>query len=394
MISNRIGICIFLATVMISACAGRHYTYSDVETKSLLARADTQTSGPVTVRAAVPGATETNAIFGVPLYDQDVQPVWIEIRNSGSQRLRYAPTGTDRYYFSPLEVAWKHRGPFSDEGRAQMEKRFDSLAMPRIIEPGQTESGFVFTNYRQGVKAFNIDLFGSGASYDFTFLAGVPGFTADYANIDFKNIYEAQGFASLDQAELRGTVAELPCCTVDADGNPGEFPINVVLIGKGLDLLKSLLRGNWLETSQQDAARAEPAFLFGRGQDAIFRYRGTVNNGYYEIRIWLAPMQVDETPVWVAALRHVIENAWSITKPDPDVDLARDFMLQNMWYSQSLQRFGWVRGEEVVPVESFWRGLFENSYFTDGYRAVYWLSGDPVSFLESERLGWDEPLNE
>jgi hypothetical protein len=384
---------LFFATAL-AACGGRTYTHGEVTATSVISRAEAQSSGPVTVRSSVPGAAETADIFGLPLYEQGVQPIWIEVHNGGAHSLRYAPVGTDRNYFSPLEVAWKHRGPFNDESRMQMNKRFHDLAMPRQIEAGQTASGFVFSNYRQGVKAFNIDLFGNNTSYDFTFLVEVPGFTADYADIDFKRVYDGQELVNMGETQFRKEVTEFPCCTLDADGQPGEFPVNVVLIGEGIDLLKSLLRGNWSETSKHDAEQVTPAFLFSRKQDAIFQYHGTVNNGYYEIRLWLAPMQIDGNLVWMGALRHVIENAWSVTKLDPDIDLARNFMLQNMWYSQALLRFGWARGQKVLPDESFWRGGFENPYFTDGYRGVYWLSAEPVSYLESEQLGWDVLHNE
>ena len=391
---SRMAVLALFVSVALAGCGGRSYIHGDIEATGVIARAETQTSGGVTVRSAVPGADETAEIFGLPLYKQGIQPIWIEIRNDTEIRLRYAPVGTDRYYFSPLEVAWKNRGPYDDQSRIEMERKFDEVTMPRIIEAGETVSGFVFSNYRPGVKAFNVDLFGNSASYDFTFLLPVPGFTADYANIDFANVYQDPEFADFDEAGFRTAIIEFPCCTLGEDGQPGELPINVVLIGEGLDLLKSFLRGDWTESSSQESARVSPAILFGRKQDAIFTFDGSENNGYYEIRLWLAPMRVDGKNVWMGALRHVIDNAWSITRSDPDMDIARNFMLQNMWYAQSIRKFAWVRGQEVVPVESFWQGLFGAAYFTDGYRGVYWLSGEPVSYLEAERLDWDKLSDE
>ena len=161
---------------LLVGCGGRAYVYESVVSSNIPSRAEAQSDGPVRVSAAVPGREETTAIFGVALYDQGIQPVWLEIENNGPAQVRYAPVSTDRYYFSPFEVAYKNRRGFSDAGRLEMERRFDSLAMPRYIDPGESRSGFVFTHADSGAKGFNVDLFSSGASFHFTFLLRVPGF--------------------------------------------------------------------------------------------------------------------------------------------------------------------------------------------------------------------------
>ena len=48
-------------------------------TDTYLDRAQSQTKGPVRVTAAVPSAKETKQLFGAPLYQRNVQPVWLEI---------------------------------------------------------------------------------------------------------------------------------------------------------------------------------------------------------------------------------------------------------------------------------------------------------------------------
>lgn len=375
--------------LVLGGCGGKAYVYSPVESTAIVSRAQEKSDGLVTVRTAVPGSEETNAIFGAPLYDSNVQPVWLEVVNESSEPLRFAPVGTDKFYFSPLEVAWKHRKPFSKEARIEMERRFDDLAMPRYVLAGETASGFVFTNLRIGVKAFNVDLYGNNRPYDFTFLAVVPGFDPDYANIDFNSLYSANEYSDVSADDLLAAISDFGCCATDEQGKALDSPINVVLIGEGIDILKSLLRGNWRGLTSGEADSVRPSFLFGRKQDAIFRYETTINSGYYEIRLWLAPVRVDQKMVWAAEAKHIISNAWSVTRRDPDVDLARAFLIQNMWYSQSLEEYGWAPGMEVVPVESIWGDLFKTSYFTDGNRNVMWLSGDPVSLKDTR----SRPLN-
>ena len=157
----RRGICLLIVAscVAIAGCGGRAYVYQPLPEKDLRARAETMVDGSVRVTAAVPGREETAAIFGVDLYEQGIQPVWLEIGNSGDSQVRYAPVSTDRYYYSPLEVAYKNRGGISDQGRLDMERRFDDLAMPRYVDPGESRAGFVFTQWRAPGTRFTLTPF-------------------------------------------------------------------------------------------------------------------------------------------------------------------------------------------------------------------------------------------
>jgi hypothetical protein len=66
-------------------------------------------------------------------------------------------------------------------------------------------------------------------------------------------------------------------------------------------------------------------------------------------------------------------------------------MLQIQWYSQGLQKYAWQSTGHRVPMDEL-RAVFSGSYFfTDGYRAVMWLSGAPHSMLDSEYVDWDPP---
>lgn len=118
--------------------------------------------GKVQVRVAVPGREETEALFGLPLYDRNIQPVWIEVVNNGDSELRFAPVGTDPLYVPPFEVAYTHRSGFSSADRSEIEAHLHQHSMRRNIEARQTGSGFVFTQLRPGTKGVNIDLFRSG----------------------------------------------------------------------------------------------------------------------------------------------------------------------------------------------------------------------------------------
>ena len=354
------------------------------------ARAETQVDGPISVTAAVPGREETTAIFGIDLYSQGIQPVWLEVENSANEQIRYALVSTDRFYFSPLEVAYKNRSGFSDEAQVEMQRLLHSLAMPRYFDAGETRSGFVFTHVDSGAKGFNVDIFRSGESYHFTFLLRVPGFVPDYANIDFASIYSEDELTTYDEEGFYEAVRSLPCCSADADGNDTNGALNVVLVGEGRELLRALLRSRWLETAAAESNDKEADFMFGRQQDAIFRYESMADDSLYELRLWLAPMLFDAQRVWVGQVRHLFTSG-ALRRFDPDVDNARNFAMQNLVYGQALERLGWISGEAVSPVESFWANLVRPPFFTDGYRLVLWLSADPVSILDVVSNNWDDP---
>ena len=382
---------VIVCALLLASCGGRAYVYEESDLANLRARSQSQTEDTVQVSAAVPGREETAAIFGVQLYDKGVQPVWLEVHNNGPEQIRYAPVSTDRFYFSPLEVAWSNRRSFSHTGRAEMNRRFDELAMPRYVDPGETRSGFVLTHADHGAKGFNVELFGPDESYSFTFLLRVPGFVPDYANVDFDSIYAADQVAVHTGDDLRQAITDLPCCSTDESGAKTGDPINVVFIGDGEELMYAMLRGNWTETSAAEAARRNQQYLFGRQQDAIFRYRKTLDDSFYELRAWLAPFMAGDERVWVCQVNHVFRSALAVTRFDPDVDNARNFTLQNHLYAQSLEKFAWLSGREVIPVDSFWANLLRPAYFSDGYRVVLWSSAEPYSILDATLLDWDDP---
>lgn len=379
--------CVFL---FLSACGGRAYVHEALDLTDIRARAETLSDGPIRVSAAVPGREETRAIFGIDLYDQGVQPVWLKIENSGNAQARYAPVSTDRDYFSPLEVVYKNRGGFSGEASTEMGQRFDALAMPRYIDPGEARSGFVLTHADSGAKGFNVDLFSSGDSFQFTFLLRVPGFVPDYANVDFASIYREDQLNVYHDAALKEAVRNLPCCSSGQDSDDAPGAINIVLVGEGSELLRALLRSGWIETDASEATDNDPDLLFGRQQDAIFRYESRADDSFYELRLWLTPMLHATERVWAGQVMHFFKPVASLTRLDPDVDHARSFVLQNLAYGQALAQYGWIAGEEVVPVQSFWSSLVRPAFFTDGYRSVLWLSGEPISILEIGYLDWDE----
>jgi hypothetical protein len=86
-----------------------------------------------------------------------------------------------------------------------------------------------------------------------------------------------------------------------------------------------------------------------------------------------------------------LEQAVFGARIDPDVDEGRNYLLQNVWYAQSLEQVGWMAGSGSVSIESARYDFNSLEYFTDGYRIVIWLSGEPVSLLETRKAAIDDP---
>ncbi|HSM30612.1 MAG TPA: LssY C-terminal domain-containing protein [Woeseiaceae bacterium] len=375
----------------LAACGGKAYVYEPVDTDRFLPAAERQADGAIRVSAVVPGREETARIFGIDLYEQGIQPVWLQIENAGDALARYAPVSTDPEYFAPLEVAYMNRSGYSDEARDAMNERFRNLAMPRYIEAGETRSGFVYTHADPGAKGFNVDVFSAGESRYFTFLLRVPGFEPDYARLNLREMYAEDEVTALAEEALREAIRMLPCCAADRPGEDTGEPLNVVLIGEGEELLRALLRSGWRETSVEEAEGIAPQYLYGRKQDGIFRYAAIGGDSFYELRFWKAPFTFGNDDVYVGQARHFYRWIGTVTRLDADVDNARNFAAQKFLYGQTLEASAWLAGREVVPATSFWNALISTPYFTDGYRTVMWLSAEPVSMLDVDVRDWDKP---
>lgn len=385
--------------MVVTACATKSYHHESTNSFPIRERAVIQSEGDITVSVSVPGTDEAEAIFGIPVYKRGIQPVWLEIVNHSPERLRFAPTALDPKYFSPLEVSYMHRKGFSKEARAQMDRRFHDSAMPRQIPAGETRSGYVFTHTSPGTKSFNIDLYSTDTDHSFAFFVTVPGFVPDHAEIDFDTLYTPAEVHDYDLENFRAGLADLPYATTDQSGLQPGLPIGSIIVGNGIDVLKALLRAGWYETSGMRGADqlAQAQYLFGRIPDAVFRIKRNSKRDRNELFLWMAPLRVDGKSVWLAQIGHFIGQKTQLeqfilgARIDPNIDGGRNYLIQNMWYSQSLEQSAWLARNEAIPIENARTAFNDSEYFTDGYVHVAWLSGEPVSLLETKRVDWDNP---
>lgn len=379
-----------------------------------LQRSQTQRQGNVTVTAAVPSAEECEQAFGVDLYKNGVQPVWLEIRNDESIPMLLLPAILDAEYFTPLEVAAAYSFG-SEEVNQKVDQFFVDLDAGIYLAPGETRSGFVFTHLDEGTKGFVVELLGADQEFrSFTFFVQVPGLRVDHRNVDFQALHAGDEIINLDLASLRNALEKMPCCTTNKSAKGTGDPLNLVVIGEPQEVYHTFMRAGWDETETFYAgsllksagslafggryryAPVSSLYVFGRGQDvALQKARDTINERNH-LRLWMTHLRLDGKPVWIGQISRDIGMRFTrktITthKIDPDVDEARNYLLQDLWYSQGLSAYSYVTGAVAAPYEEPRGNLTGDPYFTDGLRAVMWVSGEPRDMEEVEYLAWEVP---
>jgi hypothetical protein len=402
---------ILLLALLLAACSVG-FAPKSIDAVPFLERAVTQEKSGIRVTTSVPDKQETRELFGVNLYRKGIQPVWIEIENMTEALVWFLPFGVDNDYHTPLEIASLNR---RSSARAQAERFFLKNGVQLEIEPGEARSGFVFTNLDEGTKAFNVDLFDDDDSWRFTFFVQVPGLAIDHHKVDFGSLYGEDQIAQYtDATEFAEALQQLPCCTTDAKGKNNGDPLNLVLIGDPLDIYYAVIRASWDETEVVTAAsgvktamsfitggeyRYSPVsslYAFGRRQDiALQKIRKNIHERNH-FRVWRAPMNFMGESVWVGQISRDIGvrlTSKTITthKIDPDVDDTREFLVENLAYNQVLSRLAYVGGVGATPVDQPRGNLTGDPYFTDGLRAVIWVSSTLTDLEDIEYLDWHKP---
>jgi hypothetical protein len=386
------------------------------------ARISSQEKDGIKISTAVPSAKESQELFGKPLYKKGIQPVWLEISNHRERRVSFLPVGLDPQYFTPLEVA---NTELKDKDKATPESMVDEFFLNQSIgalavEPGQTRSGFIFSKLDEGTKAFNVDVIGDADDSEitdfetFTFFIPVPGLNIDHYNVDWKNLYSDDEWVDLDKDQLIEIVEKVTCCVTDKKGKGSGDPLNLVVIGYPADIYTAFIRAGWDETETVTKAsmmktigsflsggeyRYSPVsglYVFGRPQDVAFQKARENIHERNHLRLWMSPSRFEGVPVFMGQISRDIGvrfTSKTITthKIDPNVDETREYLLENLAYSQSLEKFAYVGGVGEVTMEQPKGNLTGDPWFTDGYRIVLWVTSKPVSIDDVDFLEWRMP---
>ncbi len=384
------------------------------EAINYLKRADTQaqTQQQVEVKVAVLRDNESQAVFGLPLAEKGIQPVWVEITNRSKQSYWFLPVFLDKDFFSAREVAYLFHGG-NDTQNGAIERLLTTRQIKLQVLPGEKVSGYVYTNVTRGIKLVNVELAASRRLLRFAFARELPGGGFDYQSIDPAQLYPRERFTDVPVARLGAALEKLICCTTDKEGVVKGDPLNLAIVGEEHDVLVAMVRGGWDFTETTSAGSVgkmvesmvagtlyrnspvSPLHFEGRKQDlSMQRARATISQRNH-MRLWLTSLRVEGKPVWVGQVSRDIGVRLTTRSPfltthkvDPDVDEAREFMLQDMLWSNAISRFGLVNGVGAASIDKPRENLTGDPYFTDGKRLVLFISPTPKSIPEVELLEW------
>lgn len=378
-----------------------------------LERADRQAlvREQVTVRVAALRDEESAATFGLPMAEHGVQPVWVQIENRSALPYWFMPVFMDRDFYSAREAAYLfHSG---DASAAQVERRLTERQVKLHVAPGQTVSGFVYTNLTRGIKLINVELMGPRHVLRFDFAREQPGGGFDYQTLDPGRLYPPERQRRVGLDALGAELSKLPCCTTNAQGSEQGDPLNLVMVGSEHEVLVALVRAGWDFTETINAASIShmvSVFAFGgtyrnspvsalhfdrRPQDfAMQRARASLSQRNH-LRLWLTPLQVEGAPVWIGQISRDIGVKLTTLAPtltthviDPDVDESRDFLLQDMLMTSNVARWGYVAGMDRVSAAQPRTNLGGDPFFTDGRRLVLFVAQSPRAMQDAEFFQW------
>lgn len=406
-LSSAVTLCLFLML----GCAS--FQPRPMEMVDFKERAQTKVDGGVRVTAAVLSAEESKEVFGVDLYKKSIQPIWFEVENREKEPVSFLPGSVDRDYFTPLEVSHLNHFTHAKDLNQEMDRHFYEQRMGYDIGSNKVRSGFVFTHLDEGTKAFNVVVITEDhQTKPFTFFIAVPGLKVDHSQVDWDNLYQKDEIVTHDEAGLREALESLPCCVTGKDGKEYGDPLNLVIIGDIDEVYYAFMRAGWDETETIYRGSAiktgvsfifggryryspvSPLYVYGRRQDVAFQKARETIHERNHLRLWLTPMIYQGKPVWIGQISrdigvHLTRKTIVTHKIDPDVDETRSYLLQDLAYSQGLSTLAYAKGVGAADISTPRGNLTGDPYFTDGYRAVMWVSSDPVSFEEIEFVAWE-----
>jgi hypothetical protein len=393
------------------------------EERSFLERAHTQREGEVETTVAVPSNRESEQIFGVRLSSRGLQAVWLEIINGCVEPLWLDLVQIDPNYFTPLEAAelahfsiGRRLAAFGLLGwlflpllpliplkllgvraaNRRMNDLFRTAGFPTgVIASGKRVNGFLFTGVDQGMKRMRVRLLGRSQSLEFPFIVEIPGLALSYR---MEHVEPADAEAEeLDEPGFQAWLEQQPRATSNMHGTIEGDPLNLVIVGNLTNILECL--SGWDETesltfvtawktakaflleSQYRYSPVSPLYLRGRLEDvALQRARSHLNQRLH-MRLWTTSVRFDGSPVWIGQVSRDIgvrftPKTWNLTTHliDPDVDEARNYVLNDLLIAERVARICFVPGVEAAPASAPRHNLTGDRYFTDGLRMVAVLS--------------------
>jgi hypothetical protein len=389
---------------------------------SFLERRQEQMRNGLRVAVAVMSDRESRAHFGVAMARHGLQPVWIRVVNDSPAPVRLDLFSIDPAYYTPLEAAYVCH--FSSGRRLvgfgllswlylpllpllvcklaavraanrRMDAHFKREGFRGVpVLPGQERAGVVFTCLDEGSKNLDVRFMAEGRMLAFDFALPVPGLAVRPAN----GAPKAGSLEPLSEDGLRAWATDFARCTTNRPGTMEGDPLNLVVVGDGetirgsfggrWDLAEAITLSTCFKTIRAFLLDAEyryspmsALYIAGRPQDlALQRARASINERMH-LRLWRSPFSFEGAPVWIGQVSRDIgvrftPRTWNLTthRIDPDVDEARDYVIDYLLSVGRVSHYGYVGGAGCAAADAPRRNLTGDPYFTDGRRAVLVLS--------------------
>ncbi len=383
---------------------------------SFIARAQQKSAAGIKVKMSALGARESQQSFGEDLAKYDIQPVWLSIENDTDEQFVFLPITMDPDYYSPYEVSYRFHGALSFAANRARDEFFLKRQVASILPPHATTTGFIYGVLDAGIKYAHVVVAGNNRIEAFDFALLVPGAAFVGTDIRIDKIYPGKSIENLQLDSVRTTFAKQICCTTNSEGTRYGDPLNLVIVeGKQDPIVPFIARGWHLArqlnvSSAIDTARAfifrdefltspvSPLYVFGRKEDLVLQKARSTINERVHARFWLAPYTFENRRVWIGQVSRDIgvrltDQTWNLTthKIAPDVDFDRSYLLQDLVMSGFVEQYGYVDGVGAAPSSAPRTNLTGDPYYTDGLRAVVFLSNQTTSLAAIERLPWEVP---
>ena len=323
----------------------------------------------------------------------------------------------DADYYSPYEVSYRFHGTFSFATNRARDEFFLERQIAGILPPHSTTTGFVYGELDAGVKYAHIVIVREKSPGNVRFCAArSPGHHLSAPVSAPTSSIRAERSKISTLISVRTTFAEQHCCTTNADATRNGDPLNIVIIESKQDPIVPFIARGWHLARTLDVASAietaraflfreafltspvSPLYVFGRREDVVVQKARSTINERVHARFWLTPYTFEGRRIWIGQVSRDIgvrltAQTWNLTthKIGPDVDFDRAYLLQDLLMSGFVERYGYVDGVGAAPASAPRANLTGDPYYTDGLRAVIFLSNQTTPLENIDRLPWQVP---
>lgn len=401
-----------------------------------------KSSGDVTVSVAILSDEQARSHFDADLKSHDLQALWMRVDNASPNTYWLLRNCIDPDLYPPDEAARAVHEASSDEQFKRLVQYFRDEAMHVMLPPRTVTDGFIFLPRREGGRYVDVRLARDTFELDLAraqlraqqapehgeaeraldasvllrlgFAVPLPDGIFDYERLDSEHTYAGMELPNLDTGGLREQLEQIQPCATNGAGDRNADPLNVLLVGESTDVLNSLSRCGWSFThritwasarrligatiggNSYPVAPVSDLYLFGRNQDiALQRARASISQRSH-MRLWLAPFRCEGKQVWIGQVSRDIGIKLTTESPtltthiiDPEVDLAREYLLHGLLAEGFVERFGFALGSRAATRMEPALNLTSDPYFGDGLRLVVFLAPQPVPYDQVRSLLWE-----